>query len=253
MDLAGATGLLTMLLEATLVVKAVLAILVFMSVVSWALIFYKLLLLTKVKKEINKELETFSSAKDLGSALRLLKRKSGSRLYTIGAQAVSEIKSLERSALPPASRVKVASDNVRRVLRQAVSTEMNSLAYALSFLATCTNSAPFIGLFGTVWGIMHAFQSIGIHKTAALTAVAPGIAEALIATAFGLAVAVPASIAYNSFLGVLNSIESELINYAGSFLNRAQREIPWLSAPREGSVKPEAVKSDATRAKSDEI
>jgi len=136
---------------------------------------------------------------------------------------------LEKSSLPASSKVKVASDNIRRVLRQSVSHEMNSLSYALSFLATCTNSAPFIGLFGTVWGIMNAFHSIGVQKSAALTTVAPGIAEALIATAIGLAVAIPASIAYNSFLGLLNSIEAEMINYAGSFLNRVQRELPWLS------------------------
>jgi biopolymer transport protein TolQ len=100
-------------------------------------------------------------------------------------------------------------------------------------LATCSNSAPFIGLFGTVWGIMNAFQSIGLQQSAALTTVAPGIAEALIATAFGLAVAIPASIAYNSYLGVLHTIESELINFAGAFLNRAQRELPWLTVGNE--------------------
>jgi biopolymer transport protein TolQ len=233
MELAGKGGAVAMFLGATPVVKSVLLILLVMSVVSWAIIIYKVFLLNRVKKAIAREIDTFKRAKDLGTGLRKLKGEKRSVLYSIGVHAVSEIKSLEKSGLNPASRVKISSDNVRRVLRQAVSQEMDSLAYALSFLATCANSAPYIGLFGTVWGIMHAFQSIGLQQSAALAAVAPGIAEALIATALGLAVAIPASIAYNSFLGQLNAIENELVNYAGAFLNRAQREIPWMSASRE--------------------
>ncbi|MFP4392254.1 MAG: MotA/TolQ/ExbB proton channel family protein [Desulfohalobiaceae bacterium] len=240
MEAAANIEFLSLLAGATLVVKAVFFILLSMSILSWTLIFYKLFVLSKAKKEIKKEFQAFGTAKDLATALRTLKRKSGSRLYLIGAKAVSEIRSLERSGLTSGGRVRVSADNIRRVLRQAVSQEINSLAYALSFLATCANSAPFIGLFGTVWGIMHSFQGIAVQQSAALTAVAPGIAEALIATAFGLAVAIPASIAYNTFLGILNSIESELIDYAGAFLNRAQRELPWLSAssqsPQEDSL-----------------
>jgi biopolymer transport protein TolQ len=219
-----------MLMGATVVVKIVLAILAVMSIISWTLIFYKLFLYFRVKRSLQLEIRIFEDARDLGTALRTLKKRSSSRLYFIGAKAVSEIRALEKSGLPAAGKAKVASDNIRRVLRQAVSQEVNSLAYALSFLATCTNSAPFIGLFGTVWGIMNAFQAIGVQKSAALATVAPGIAEALVATAIGLAVAIPASVAYNAFLGLLNSIESELVNFAGSFLNRAQRELPWLSA-----------------------
>lgn len=233
MELAGKGGAVAMFLGATPVVKSVLLILLVMSVVSWAIILYKIFLLNRVKRALGREMEAFKRAKDLGTGLRKLKNGRRSILYSIGVHAVTEIKSLEKSGLNPASRVKISADNVRRVLRQAVSQEMDSLAYALSFLATCANSAPYIGLFGTVWGIMHAFQSIGLQQSAALAAVAPGIAEALIATALGLAVAIPASIAYNAFLGQLNAIENELVNYAGAFLNRAQREIPWMSASKE--------------------
>lgn len=233
MELAGKGGAVAMFLGATPVVKSVLLILLVMSVVSWAIILYKIFLLNRVKRALGREMEAFKRAKDLGTGLRKLKNGRRSILYSIGVHAVTEIKSLEKSGLNPASRVKISADNVRRVLRQAVSQEVDSLAYALSFLATCANSAPYIGLFGTVWGIMHAFQSIGLQQSAALAAVAPGIAEALIATALGLAVAIPASIAYNAFLGQLNAIENELVNYAGAFLNRAQREIPWMSASKE--------------------
>ena len=239
MNMATQSDILNMILGATIVVKVVLAILIIMSLISWTLIFYKLILYVRVKRSIIQDMNSFSASKDLGSALRTLKNRPGSRLYVIGAKAVSEIRLLERSHLPASGKVKVSADNIRRVLRRSVSNEVNRMGYALSFLATCTNSAPFIGLFGTVWGIMDAFQAISIQKSAALTTVAPGIAEALIATAIGLAVAIPASIAYNSFLGMLNSIEAEFVNYAGEFLNRAQREIPWLSVGRSKEEQPQ--------------
>ena len=103
--------------------------------------------------------------------------------------------------------------------------ELGRLNRSLSVLATAANTAPFIGLFGTVWGIMNSFHAIGLMKSASLATVAPGISEALIATAIGLAVAIPATIAYNLFLGRLGGIETLLVNFAGAFLNRVQREI----------------------------
>ncbi len=119
----------------------------------------------------------------------------------------------------------VVADNVRRALRQGVANEMSSLSSSLSFLATAANTAPFIGLFGTVWGIMHSFHAIGMMKSASLATVAPGISEALIATAIGLAVAIPATVGYNVFLGMLAGIEVQVVNFAGVFLNRVQREL----------------------------
>lgn len=248
MDMAN-ISLYSMLLQATLVVKLVLIILVLMSVFSWALIFYKLYLLNRTKKDISRDYKTFSKASDFVTALRSLKKNNpSSSLYRIGSKAVNEIRALEKSNLGDQSKGPVGVENTRRVLRQAVSTEVNRVGYALSFLATCANSAPFLGLFGTVWGIMHTFQSIGMQESTALSAVAPGIAEALVATAFGLGVAIPASIAYNSFLSMLESIEAELINYAGDFLNRAQRELSWLSPSRnQGQVQEEEQKDTSAR------
>ena len=97
--------------------------------------------------------------------------------------------------------------------------------YAMTFLATAANTAPFIGLFGTVWGIMSTFHAIGAMKSASLATVAPGISEALIATAMGLLVAIPATIGYNTFHGRLGVLETRLVNFAGMFLNRVQREL----------------------------
>ena len=102
---------------------------------------------------------------------------------------------------------------------------MTRLTSTLSFLATSANTAPFIGLFGTVWGIMNTFHAIGAMKSASLATVAPGISEALIATAMGLLVAIPATIGYNTFHGSLGVLETRLVNFAGMFLNRVQREL----------------------------
>jgi biopolymer transport protein TolQ len=121
--------------------------------------------------------------------------------------------------------------NLRRTLRQGLSMQLARLSTALPFLAICANAAPFIGLFGTVWGIMHAFQTIGQMQSAALAAVAPGISEALIATAIGLVVAIPATVAYNSFLGMIQAVETELSNFSSAFLNAVQRELPTGPAP----------------------
>ena len=92
-------------------------------------------------------------------------------------------------------------------------------------LATTANTAPFIGLFGTVWGIMSSFHSIGMLKSASLATVAPGISEALVATAIGLGVAVPATVGFNIFMGRLSQVDTLLVNFAGFFLNRVQREL----------------------------
>lgn len=217
-----------MLAQATTMVQLVLLVLGAMSMTSWYIIFYKTIQLNRVRKRSLQDLERFNKAPDLPSALRLLKAGSGSPLFPVANLALGEIKNLERAKIRPEVKYKISEDNVRRVLKQGVSRELDRISRSLPFLATCANAAPFIGLFGTVWGIMHAFHTIGIQKSAALAAVAPGISEALVATAIGLFVAIPATVAYNTFLGMLNSIEKEFVNFAGTFLNRVQREIPWM-------------------------
>jgi biopolymer transport protein TolQ len=225
MGIESVGGILYLILNATIVVKIILGILVIMSISSWTIIFYKILLYLKIKKEIIRDHRTIKGSKDLASALKILKTRQDSILYNISLSALSEIKQVEKSNIPDNIKPKIVSESVEAIIKDKISKTLNDLSSSLSFLATCTNSAPFIGLFGTVWGIMHSFHSIGLQKTAALAAVAPGIAEALIATAFGLGVAIPASIAYNSFLSTLGKIQHELYCYKTSFMNRAQREI----------------------------
>jgi hypothetical protein len=115
--------------------------------------------------------------------------------------------------------------NVKRALRRAINTEMTRLTQMVPFLATTGNTTPFIGLFGTVWGIMNSFHGIGQRGSASLAVVAPGISEALIATAAGLAVAIPAVIAFNHFMQKIRVIETELHSFSADFLNILDRDI----------------------------
>ncbi|OEU81471.1 MAG: hypothetical protein BA872_07785 [Desulfobacterales bacterium C00003060] len=123
------------------------------------------------------------------------------------------------------SQKMVAVDNIKRALRRAVNMELTVLGRAIPFLATTGNTTPFIGLFGTVWGIMNSFRGIGLKGSASLAVVAPGISEALIATAAGLAAAIPAVVAYNYFTNKVRVLESEMHNFSADFLNLIERDL----------------------------
>jgi biopolymer transport protein TolQ len=116
-------------------------------------------------------------------------------------------------------------DNLERSMSNTCNTEMTRLESSLGFLATTGSASPFIGLFGTVWGIMETFQSIGTRGSATLAVVAPGISEALIATAAGLAAAIPAVIFYNYFLNQSKTMVQEMENFAAEFLNIVERHL----------------------------
>ena len=222
--------------QATLVVKGVLGMLVCMSLGSWALMIQKWISLRSAHSKAEEGLARFESITSLREAVQSLGSDPSSPLYFVAHQGVLEF----NRAKEVGTSSEVVVDNVRRSLRQGVGTELARLQHSLSLLATTANTAPFIGLFGTVWGIMHSFHSIGQLKSASLAIVAPGISEALVATAIGLGVAVPATIGYNIFLGKLNEIETQLVNFAGVFLNSVQRELnahrpaPQRSGQMEG-------------------
>ena len=214
-------GILDILAEATLVAQLVMLVLALMSISSWAMIIHKWITLGSARKKAVLGLARFTNARDLREAVQSLGGDVSSPLYHVAQQGVAEFNRLKEAG----SSDDVVSDNVRRSLRQGVSESLARLGSSMSFLATVANTAPFIGLLGTVWGIMHSFHQISQLKTASIATVAPGISEALIATAVGLFVAIPATIGYNSFLGAMQRIENELVNFAGVFLNRVQREL----------------------------
>lgn len=211
----------SMISHASMVAKAVLALLVVMSIGSWALMIQKFFSLNAANSKAVKGIERFDKAQNLREAVQSLGADPSSPLYYIAHQGVMEFN--RSRELGNSSEIVV--DNVRRALRQGAASEMARLQRSLSYLATTANTAPFIGLFGTVWGIMNSFHSIGLSKTASLATVAPGISEALVATAIGLAVAVPATVGFNMFMGKLSQVDTLLVNFTGFFLNRVQREL----------------------------
>lgn len=231
MDFLPESDILTLLMGATLAVKMVMIFLALMSLWSWTIIFFKFFTIGTARKKVMKGYDTFMEADDLTSGLKRLGNKDESPLSRVSTLAVQEFRLLEKADVNRERKRLLVKDTLRRVLKQGISKEMRSLTRNLPFLATCANAAPFIGLFGTVWGIMHSFHSIGLAQSAALATVAPGISEALIATAIGLLVAIPATIFYNYFLGKLNEVETGMIDFAGAFLNRAEREITWAAKP----------------------
>ena len=211
----------SMVAQASLVAQCVLAFLLLMSIGSWGLMIQKALALSDAQKKAIGGAARFEKAATLRDAVQSLGADPASPLYSVAHQGVLEFNRSKELG----NDSDVVVDNVRRALRQGVASEMARLQHSLSLLATTANTAPFIGLFGTVWGIMNSFHSIGMLKTASLATVAPGISEALVATAIGLLVAVPATIGYNIFMGKIGEIDTLLVNFAGLFLNRVQREL----------------------------
>lgn len=214
-------SLFTMISNASLVAKVVLALLVLMSILSWGLMIQKYISLNAAFSKATRGIERFDKAASLREAVQSMGSDPASPLYFIAQQGVIEFNRSREMG----NSSDIVVDNVRRALRQGAASEMARLQRSLSFLATTANTAPFIGLFGTVWGIMNSFHSIGLSKSASLATVAPGISEALVATALGLAVAVPATVGYNLFMGRLSQVDTLLGNFAGFFLNRVQREL----------------------------
>lgn len=203
------------------VVKIIMLLLVFASIYSWGIIVTKIFLLKKSKAKILAGIYEFENAPNLRDAVQRLGKDTTSPLFSVAQYGVNEFNKGKENQV----NSKTIADNVRRSLHQGVNNETAKLNHSISILATCANASPFVGLFGTVWGILTTFSAIGALKSASLATVAPGIAEALIATALGLFVAIPASVAFNIFLGKINYIENLMVDFAGTFLNRVQREL----------------------------
>ncbi len=230
-------GIWTMILGATPVVKLVMGVLVMMSLGCWSIIFVKLFSLGSAKRNAERDLDRFQESETLKLAMRSMAQDKASPAYEVCLRGYEELVRMEEADLSCEEKTAIAEENVRRALHRGVGTEIGRLSQKLPFLASCASSAPFIGLFGTVWGIMNSFHGIALQKTASLATVAPGISEALVATAIGLAVAIPAALSYNYFLGSMQQIERQLEIFADVFLNRAQREVSW-SIPSEPVEEP---------------
>ncbi len=211
-----------LILQGSIIVQLVLLILLFFSVFSWAVIFFKRNTLKAASLQSRKFLSVFRQSKNLLEVNEASKKYKASPLASLFRSAYKELAYLTKSDPNP----KLTSDNmetINRALIKASNREVAKLEKMMSFLATTGSVTPFIGLFGTVWGIMDAFQEIGESQTTALQVVAPGIAEALIATAMGLFAAIPAVIAYNHYLQRIKESITEMEDFSIEFLSITER------------------------------
>jgi biopolymer transport protein TolQ len=209
-------GLLSLLYSAGPVAKAVVVILFIFSIVSWTIILVKLRQYGKTEKDGEKFIKTVKEADSFKKLITLYRDNQDNSFYRLILAAYKEIAPRQKE------NPDIKSDTillVENALKITMAEETERLERRLSFLATTANAAPFIGLFGTVWGIMDSFREIGIRGTTSLAVVAPGISEALIATAIGLATAIPAVLGYNYFVGRLKRILSKMDNASMYIIN----------------------------------
>lgn len=230
MNMTVNTGVFHAIWSAGLVVKLTLLLLCGASVVSWALIIDKRRQFLQAVRANEPFLDSFWKATSLDVIFQQVQTNSQAPLARIFKTGYVELQKLATARQNPTAEDKPTGppllsgiDNLQRSLNKAIDQEISALEDRLTILATIGSTGPFIGLFGTVWGIMSSFQQIGVTGSANLAVVAPGISEALIATAIGLAAAIPAVVFYNHFLTHLKKQELTLTTFSSDFLNIAKR------------------------------
>lgn len=222
-----------MILNAGPVGQLVMLILLIFSIVSWSIIFMKARLFRKINRQSQEFLDEFWSSSNLSEASSITEDYPlcpEAAVFTAGYTELQKINRIrtrkDARATSDSLDTQLATiDNLQRAMQRAESEEISKMAKALPFLATTGNSAPFIGLFGTVWGIMGSFHDIGVRGSASLAVVAPGISEALVATAAGLAVAIPAVIFYNHYSSKLDNVDGKIQNFATDLVNLVERDL----------------------------
>ena len=222
-------SILHMVLNASLVVQLVMLLLILISVSSWAAIFRKLFALKRVKAlndTFEREFWSGTSLNDLFAAAAKNARLSGP-MERIFASGMREYQKLRERRITDASTL---MDGARRAMRASFQREMDVVEINLSFLASVGSVSPYVGLFGTVWGIMHSFHGLASLQQVTLATVAPGIAEALVSTAIGLFAAIPAVVAYNRFAREIDRIAITLETFIEEFSNILQRNVGAQSA-----------------------
>jgi biopolymer transport protein TolQ len=221
----------SLILESSGVVLAVLIALVLFSLLSWLIIFYKGVALRRARLETIKFVEAFWASKRLDAIFQASNEFGNSPVSQMFKAGYIELSKLKNQATPSQqpgpyrdAEVQLGGlENIERALKRTQTAETTQLERLIPFLATTGSTAPFVGLFGTVWGIMNSFVNIGAKGNASLNTVAPGIAEALIATAIGLVAAIPAVIAYNFFNDRVKVLVAEMESFSNDFLNIVKR------------------------------
>jgi biopolymer transport protein TolQ len=222
-------SILHLVLNASIVVQLVMLLLVVVSVASWAAIFRKVFALTRIKslnETFEREFWSGTSLNDLFAAAAKNARAAGP-MERIFASGLREYQKLRERRITDTGTL---MDGARRAMRASFQREMDEIEANLSFLASVGSVSPYVGLFGTVWGIMHAFTGLANLQQVTLATVAPGIAEALVATAIGLFAAIPAVVAYNRFARDIDRIAIRLETFIEEFSNILQRNVGAQSA-----------------------
>lgn len=216
----------SMFMEADWVVKLVLIILIMASFWCWAIIFEKWYLFRNIKAKANRFENDFWSSEALDKFYEKSKKRANHPMAIIFVAAMEEWFRSKTGAAPSQQGLKISlRERIVQVMHVARNRELERVESGLGFLATTGSSAPFIGLFGTVWGIMNSFHAIALSKNTSLVAVAPGIAEALFATAIGLFAAIPAVIAYNRFSNELARFSNKLEDFSIEFDTILSRQL----------------------------
>ena len=220
-------SIVTLVLQASLVVQIVMAGLMVTSLSSWTVIFSKVFGLRRVRggnDEFEREFWSGRSLTDLNTAVG--QKTESAPMERLFASGMREFLKLREKRLDPAAQL----DGARRAMRASFQRELDVIESHLSFLASVASVSPYVGLFGTVWGIMHAFVGLSNMQQVTLATVAPGIAEALVATAIGLFAAIPAVVAYNRFARDIDRIAIQMETFIEEFINILQRNAGQSSA-----------------------
>jgi biopolymer transport protein TolQ len=226
-------SIVQLVLGASWVVQLVMLLLLLVSITSWAAIFRKLFSLRRVKSlndDFEREFWSGTSLNDLFSAAAQNAKMAGP-MERIFASGMREYQKLRERRIGDAGTL---LDGARRAMRASFQREMDAIETHLSFLASVGSVSPYVGLFGTVWGIMHAFTGLGALQQVTLATVAPGIAEALVATALGLFAAIPAVVAYNRYARDIDRVAIHMETFIEEFSNILQRNLGALSATPSG-------------------
>jgi biopolymer transport protein TolQ len=227
-------NILSFFKETGLTARIVLGILLLFSFISWVIIFAKYIRLKRVSRQSDKFMAFFRKSKRFSEVNALASQLTETPLTTLFKAGYAELDAqvkanrpddptLTASGTPGGKLVIKSISGVERALERAIGAEVSRLTRYLTFLATTASACPFIGLFGTVWGIMQSFRAIGVTGSTSIVAVAPGISEALVNTAAGLAAAIPALIFYNYFMGRIRQLRAGMEDFALEFINLAER------------------------------
>ena len=231
-------SIFNLILNASWVVQFVVLLLVGVSIASWAAIFRKIMalkLIQRLNDEFDRAFWSGTSLNDLFAGAAQNAKHSGAmeRIFASGMREYQKLR--ERRIVDPGTLL----DGARRAMRASYQRELDAIEANLSFLATVGSVSPYVGLFGTVWGIMHAFTGLAALEQVTLSTVAPGIAEALVATAIGLFAAIPAVVAYNRFAHDIDRIANRLETFIEEFSNILQRNLgAQAAASGPSSVSP---------------